>query len=438
MIGELMALVVLHHALGGDELDGLKEPRRTPFNLQWGLTISYWQAQIADIKPLPFQYQAVSGEPHTGGAIWDCRMRLKQVMSWAYYAHWIGGIFQKVNLPWVGWAFYGYGTLIVLSALDFEVKVYEEWLVLDTMESLARVLRPITQALQNIVIPGMHLYVQAQTLKTPYDAEHVATELGQRNAVGAALFPGVIRNPSWPLLQLPVTSEPQKLKNLTRSQLVRATVPWVRYWRVPLLKFAEDALLLARFKSYYLNRSNEFTLTLCRRMKEEHRVNLFILKDLDLDRSDKGQEPWTKATESRRADNLFALVGFAHRRAPRIFSYGIFRQANPDGLVTYAQAMLYNANAPVASRLGMQPVVGWDTLNWAAAMPEFSWDLPQLPDCPIAPVPEPVIRLNWQAKLTPTTRLSEATFHSSWLQSKDVGGVMRRLAVLPLDLDSTH
>src|SRR5205823_6433861 len=47
MIGELMALVVLHHALRGDELDdGSKRPQRTPWSLRWGLDIFYRLAQI--------------------------------------------------------------------------------------------------------------------------------------------------------------------------------------------------------------------------------------------------------------------------------------------------------------------------------------------------------------------------------------------------------
>src|SRR5262249_33573619 len=82
MIGELMALVVLHHALGGDELDGLKRVQRTPWDLRWSLDISYRSAQIADIKPVASQYRKVREEPRTGGAIRDSRMRLKQVMSW--------------------------------------------------------------------------------------------------------------------------------------------------------------------------------------------------------------------------------------------------------------------------------------------------------------------------------------------------------------------
>jgi hypothetical protein len=164
-------------------------------------------------------------------------------------------------------------------------------------------------------------------------------------------------------------------------------------------------------------------------------LNLYVLNDLDVQNSDKGQEPWTRADGSRRADELFCYVGFAHRpAAPLIITPWIFRQPNPDGYVTYAQAMIYNANPQTgAVDAKTQPVVGWDTLNWSNQVPEYSDDEPQPPDYPTDPLPEPQIKLNWQAKLVPTTRLQDA---AAW-QPGVIGGTLSRM---PLDvtLASVH
>src|SRR5262249_31255323 len=156
-------------------------------------------------------------------------------------------------------------------------KAYLEWEFLDGLEMIARVpLMPIKRALQSAVIPAMNLYENLLVLETPVVTEKVSADVGQRNGVDGPLFPRLLRHPSLPLLQMPVTREPRQLRDPSRSQLVRATTPWVQYWRLPLLRWGEKTVLLARFKCYYLRWSNEFTLLLCRRAKEDQGVNLFI------------------------------------------------------------------------------------------------------------------------------------------------------------------
>src|SRR5262245_55067222 len=66
LIGELQALVVLHHGLGGDELDGLARARRTPTDIQQSLQISYQLARVfstGGTRPNASQYQEVRKEP---------------------------------------------------------------------------------------------------------------------------------------------------------------------------------------------------------------------------------------------------------------------------------------------------------------------------------------------------------------------------------------
>jgi hypothetical protein len=446
LIGELTALVVLHHALGGDELDGLRSVTPTPRNVRTSLDLSYRIASIVTIggvRPQTFQYQAVRQEVRTGAAIRDSRIRLKQVMVWAYVAHAVGGIFQQLGwIPYVGPVLRIIGITIAVCAMVFETKVYLEWLTLDLLELIARGLMPLKKGMQSAVVPGLHGLNRLVTLQTPWKMERLAEDVGQHNAAEGSLFPGFLKNPSYPLLGLPVRQEPVSLRQEAKSQLVRTSTPWIQYWRLPMLRFGEKALLLARFKVHYWQRTDEFTLTLTRRLKQGGgllAVNPYILEGLDLDRIDKGQETWTQASGSREADRLFGVIGFAHRRKPKIAAGGIFRQSNPDGLVGYAQGMIYNANpqpraGAATAGAGWQPVVGWDTLNWAGPVPEYPGAGPNGPDPTIPTVPEPRIRINWQTKLVPTTRLAE----SIPFQQGELGRVVRRTPWWFTPLSGTH
>jgi hypothetical protein len=117
------------------------------------------------------------------------------------------------------------------------------------------------------------------------------------------------------------------------------------------------------------------------------------------------------------------VVGFAHRTAPKPFSSALYKQPNPDGILAYAQATIYNANEQsTSSPSDFQPQVGWDTLNWKYPVDqsgayEFdrgnqrdsggSW-LQSLNFLQPSSSRNPVITLNWQAKLVPVTRLGAA------------------------------
>ena len=98
-------------------------------------------------------------------------------------------------------------------------------------------------------------------------------------------------------------------------------------------------------------------------MREQQGLNLFVLKDFKPPNVEKFHEPWVN--DSRRADELFTLMGFARRDFSPLFSPAVFKTANQGGMVAYAQAMIYNANPNLGDSDGnRQAVVGWDTLNW--------------------------------------------------------------------------
>jgi hypothetical protein len=159
------------------------------------------------------------------------------------------------------------------------------------------------------------------------------------------------------------------------------------------------------------------------------------------------------------ADRMFCVVGMAHRPKPPLFSLFVgtsplFRQENEGGMACYAQAMFYNANEQQqgSGTQDLQPIAGWDTLNWGVddrnrpvRVPEYPGPLPQEDDShsnlhPLTPTtPQPIIRLNWQSKLVPTTRLVEATGYQLLFQRGPTSNVLWRAQTeLPLNLAKTH
>lgn len=442
LIGELTAFVILHHGFGGDEMDGRRRVQSTPQDAYWGVEISYLLARVAAAvgsitQPIQQTYNQVKKAPTTGGAIWDSRIRLKHVSTWAFIMHAVGGFLNAVlgRIPYIGPILTAilYGA-IILPAMAFQLKALLEWYTLDGVEMLAKYTHPVRRVIERGVIPALHYYNRAVVLVTPFKMEDTAEEVGQRDGVDGKLFPG-FKNFSYPLLGLPLKMEPERPRVPVRSQLLRSATPWVQHWRVPWLQFGEDALLLSRFKAHYWDRTDQYSLLLADRFRRERGVRLYHLDGYDPDRQEKGTERWQFASGSREADRLFAVVGFSHRPRLPVAGLGVFRQANPDGMAAYAQAFIYNANPnPRTAGGGFQPVVAYDTLNWINRVRDHPGQRPRDSSYPVPSVPEPRIRVNWQVKLVPTTRVAD----SIWWQKGDLGTIMRRTTPFHLGLSGTH
>ncbi len=158
--------------------------------------------------------------------------------------------------------------------------------------------------------------------------------------------------PTYPLLELPVVAEQETFpKNeVWKSQLARAAVPWVHHWRLPMLQFGEDALWLSQFKAYYVEFTQSDIIEMTTRAKKNG-IQLLILKDLDVLEGNKGEEKWSYSDGSKRAEELFAIVGFAQHERREIAAPRFFDSPHKDGFGAFAQAMIYNANQ-TTRRLG--------------------------------------------------------------------------------------
>lgn len=341
----------------------------------------------------------------SGAAIGSARKRLQQVLEWAYRVHAAGGV--MVMEPVLS-SFRSFGRLLVLAAYQIERNVAFEWRVLAYLEQLAEgPLLGLKHLCNPLIIPQLYRHAKETVEETPRRAEAAAAAVAEQHAAEGTLFPNTLGR--GPKLALPVVPEVIRRHTVTHrhSQMVRGMTPWVQYWRKPILDFGRAVLPLSRFARFYHTESNEFTLNMAWWQWVENKTHLYVLTDLEVAGADKGEEPWTTKAGSRRADELFAVMGFAHRPAPYVVAYPLLRDSQPDGVAAHAQVLLYNANPQDRPRRAKwQPVVGWDTLAWDGPVPEFEFGERYGSDRDIRE--QPRIKLNWQTKLVPTTRLKDA------------------------------
>jgi hypothetical protein len=409
LVGELLALVILQHAIGGDELDGQgRALNSNEMAMQPRLKAAYKVAQALaeDYEFVEGLYDDVYPGPaqDEGATLRYSRLRLQQVLTWTYQAVAIGSIAEDIgdmDIPYVSWILGPIGEAALIFAKIFELKVKSEWMILDGLHKVAGLLGAPKSLLINPIIPLLYSYEPAVLASTQLRAEKVIRTVEAPNRVDGYSFPLP------PLFDLPVAPEPTidqlPADAIARSQLIRATYPWVVYWRKPIREMMDWPLRLSLARVHYRKFTDLYTRTKCLEQQQDYSVRLYVLADLDLTATDKGHEPWTVPDGSNQADQRFGVLAVAHRQPPQITSSALFNQANPDGIFAYAQALTYNANPQVPSPPGdYQPRIGWDTLNWnsgsqdgPATAVEYFYPSDEEPSAP------PLIHLNWQAKLVP-------------------------------------
>jgi hypothetical protein len=406
--GELLALVALHHAFGGDELDNAGSAGSMAASDSAGAELdqAFQQAELYQGDPSPPSsdvYRRVRQLPNAGATIRASVLRLQQILASAYRAYAYGGRLQELrSVPYVGQAAYGLGVVITTAALRFEDKVSSERHLLEAIEKSARAAVPAKKAVEQLIAAIYFGYIQQVVKDYPHHVSSVVSATSRTNKVDGALFPSAEDR----RLELPIEPEPQSLSSMGKSQLVRSSFPWINHWRKPILKELNQLFLLARSAYFYKHFSDQFVIYKAKKLKTDSGVNLYIIHDLKLSGSDKGNERWTRRSGSRRADELFGVVGFARRPFQQSSGFSRFRNNVPNDVVTYAQAMIYNSNPQVGSGGGqLQPEVGWDTLNWISKVPEQRDEGGKES---YEPSDEPRIRVNWHAKLVPVTRLPDA------------------------------
>lgn len=424
LVGELSALYILHHSFGGVVLDE-GDTKPVEGYLSAGLLGTYIFATIFGQNPPPNSdhYDTVSQDPNGEATVYDAKRQLKIIISKAYALHGVGGIIALI--PPVS----GVGIAMQQAAYAVEWKVYQEYELLNQVEDICK--SELVQTTKHKLIPGLiqGLWYYQQTLQAaiPVTASTAVQEIAARNRA-EGLFTG--RRQPLDLVEMPLVKDPSE--HAQRFQLLRSTYPWVDYWRSPVEYMFFLGATLSGANCYYHKWTNTYSQSISLAMHSDqddaqgskqdapdiHGLKLYVIRDLDVPEVDKGQEPWTKREGSQRADDLFCYMGFARNGAPLVVAPVLFRQSNPDGIICFAQAMIYSANpqTDTGGQNGQQPVAGWDTLGWTSEVPEWNDDLPgcrivELPVLGQLAIPTglpprpatPRIHCNWQAKLVPVT-----------------------------------
>jgi hypothetical protein len=248
------------------------------------------------------------------------------------------------------------------------------------------------------------------------------------------------------------------------TQWVRATWPYVDALRAPILDQFDHQLRRSGAKQHFIKWTTRYTLVKAWQFRSGYRfektgeasgrwtkpdyaqpLQMYVMKNAfdDSGVEQKGREPWTGSNNDskREAEQLFTIVGLAHREFVPRFSPTIFPMPHDRGMTTYAQSIIYNANRQETARSGnrstVQPKVGWDTLNWDPATETPEWgSQPRVSEArwpwevisSARPSDSVKVKLNWQAKLMPVTqsRLEQAALDNA---TGDLGTTLKMSAL---------
>jgi hypothetical protein len=400
LVGEMQALVVLHAAIGGEELENKppldpSEALAAKARLDAATTEldEAWLAAHAvgaETIAYPQQYEKV-GERVTSGATYRAALTdLKKALAKVYFAKAAAAVLEKSAFP----PTVAIGAAVDVAATGVEVMILAEYTTLKAMETFAKspAVLGFRNLLSNQLLPGASAFERLAVEAVPHAAAGVARAIAERNETSGGIYPAAP--------PLPVLREHPSNADLPTSALVRTTFPWVAYDRTPVLRMTKW-MIFSHTRDHYLDYTNRYTL-----LKSKELVGHgFAMYVMTRPGESKGHEPWT--SDSRLADRKFTVVGFAHRPAKTLMSSSVFGTPNSDGIVACAQAIVYNANRqnPGNGPPTFQPEVGWDTLNWQPpVMSSGAYEFAKTEESTTCPR----YLVNWQAKLVPVSRLGEA------------------------------
>ncbi|MBI1324077.1 hypothetical protein GC170_12950 [bacterium] len=383
-IGEVMAFVILHKAIAGENVDGRDKTRQQQAldnQLSFALMVLGPAALAAGGRASTFPDCAE--DIRAAETVCDGKLMLKMEIASVYAAQIIAA---------------AYGLQAVVAALsDFEEYVIKpEWDALDRMERQARADLPRRKRLEREFLVAIQEY-QDEVLR---DVPEVASSTA--GAVAGASWGQGVCFPSRP--ELPLVREPFRdggrnhQRTMARTQIVRAAYPWVVFDRGPVLANT-SWMLLSQTTEWYRDWTDFDTTERSQWFYRGKGRPMLVIRRHVL--PEKGTEPWTK--DAKLADEQFSVIGFAYEPSPRPFGSPALKRQNKGGLVAYAQAITYGANPqnPGKSTGPFQPEIGWDTLAWTA--PVKSSGAYEFPASFAAGRTCPRIHLNWQTKLVPVT-----------------------------------
>jgi len=350
-----------------------------------------------------------------GSTISDGRYYLIKILTAVYIIRGVGGALEKIPFPpitAIGYALDGIG-------LGVEAVVLVEWYCLKGMEKVYTATEVIHDAIWKAGMPFASKFQKDFIVNAvPPIAVIAGKKIAADNGAKGMIYPYLPGE-----LKFFVEDDPGGKKGesdseneaMRNSQIVRATYPFVKFHRRPILDIL-NFMKLSNSAYNYVFWTNDYTLLKCREIYKDQGCYMLVLE---------GSEPHTKREgtwqppDAATLERRHAIVGFAHRKTPRYSAPRLLGTPLQKGIATYSMALVYNANkVDQAADAAFQPNRGWDTLNWELPTSDsFAFELPEEPDPTRNGHSEsmfrynrPKIKLNWQAKLVPASNsyLNEA------------------------------
>jgi hypothetical protein len=384
LMGELLAMAIVHHAMGGDALDQRRVVKTTALDLQ--LDVAYGLAQLSNMtKPA---YRDVREAIRAEAALFEARCELKKWLTRAYYGKFVGAALQKYP-PTAA-----LGRMIEWAAHLLELEVAREIKALKTYQARAQALTASkikilrdqlpTAKKQLVKIVEDYRVSQAELAKHLEDKFKVRIHIMPNDRRLPLAFDPMAPLSGPPAGWLPPTdcncpTEPAdnfRYQMVKVSQLMRATFPWVNYHRAPLIREMKIAAPLSKMGDFYFDHtagySKEFG-DIYQRNSPRNNLALYVLQDYA--GPDKAREPWTQAAGSAHADRSFGITAVVGTKTRHPVGDFFFRATEGDYSYRLASAMVWNRREPVrpnqridltCKRIvpSVQAETGWDTLNW--------------------------------------------------------------------------
>jgi hypothetical protein len=408
-IGEVMSFIVLHKAIAGDNVDGRdKTTRQVIQDETLTISLSLLGPAAKSVGGRTVTYPECARKIRAAETVCDSKLQLKLLIESIYAGQLVA-------------AYYGQFEVInELSELE-EFLIKPEWDALNRMEQTARQDLHYRKSLENAFLARILRYQEQVLHDIPALSSETAKSLAEVNHGQGTIFPS---KPELPVeYEEYAATHSNHRRSMAKTQIVRATYPWVVFDRSPILM--NTAWMKASGTSIYYHKwTDHDTTERCLNYYVDHDKPMLVIKHNNL--PEKGNELWTK--DPRDTDSLFSIIAFAYEPSPRPFGMPALKHQNEAGLVTYAQALTYNANSqkPGQADSRYQPEIGWDTLNWEAPVKiAMAYEYPAKV---LLSTHSPRVRLNWQSKLVPVTAYLD---QSPGEIPGRVSGVLNRILPVP-------
>lgn len=416
LMGQLLSMVVIHHAIGGELLD--RHEAADTRRRDEALRIAYKAALACGEYP-PFAFEDVVSPVYAGQSLLKAHRRLKLLLSYVYYAK--GTAAALMAFP----PTYPAGKALAQIADQIESMIHQEWKTLEQIRRRAVELSPQKLEILHRHLPAAKDQLDRLVANYPRAQRQLADSLEEKLGAKIHILPDdrqlpIKKDPlaelnvppaSWvrPVCDCPSVEATNLREQMAKvSQLSRATFPWVNYHRHDLVAQMKSILLLSRMGSYYFDHTAGVAKQMAVDLQQPGTASLSLYVLEDYEGPDKAYEPWTFPGNSSAADKAFGLtvlIGMPQR--PRA-AQRLFRAQPTPVSFRIASAVIWNRHAPQkpASRIDLyckrivptqQASTGWDTLNWHPQT--------QVSELVGIGIPHvfPRIQPQWTSQLTPTS-----------------------------------